>query len=83
MSNEMYLVRLNWDGRTGVAKQAGGQTFFTAAPWLGIPYVEIDFCPGICSQIRVHSWDSVRDMNSHEIDVCVRYLLGMHELPPT
>lgn len=82
MSDSLYLVRLRWDGRRGVAKNVGGFMTLSAPPNVGFPFSELDYAPPVCALVRPYAWHALRDMSPEERAACVRYLRAMDAVQP-
>jgi hypothetical protein len=73
MSEALYLERLSWDGRRGIAKSDGVAVELRACP-LPKPVMEVDYSPAVrVFQIR-DSADRWRDMNAAERLACGQVL---------
>ena len=82
MSDALYLTRLRWDGRGGVAKRAGQVVVLTSPPDLGAgPVHMVDYIPCIGLQlIQPRPCDAPRDwMEPAEIAGADRVLAGVRE----
>jgi hypothetical protein len=67
-------VRLRWDGRHGAAITPQSQRVLLEKPDVGFRFVELDYAPGICCQVRRETWHQLDDMRPDERDACTRYL---------
>lgn len=68
MSDALYMTRLRWDGRRGVAKLHGRLVLLQAAPDLGQgPVCAVDYIPEVHLQlIQPRACDAPRDWMSWE-----------------
>lgn len=78
MSANLYLTRLYWDGRRGLAKSGDVSIELHAAPAvLGGP-VEIDFAPEVrVAEMRPRPCDPRRDMTPEEAAAVLAWLTTM------
>lgn len=70
--------RIYWDGRHGIAIGPHGKRMMIDKPQLGFRFVEVDYSPPVCCQIRREAWHAVDDMRPDEREACVRFLEGVH-----
>jgi len=82
MSDDIYMVRLRWNGHNGIAKNIGGFMTLSAPPVLGFPFSELDYAPPVCAIVRPYAWHQLRDMSPDERAACVRYLKAMDAVQP-
>lgn len=81
MSDDLYPIRVRWDGRKGIAKHAGVVVTLTAAPLQWVPSLqgltEIDYAPTVrVAQVRIAA-DAMRMLDQTEIDVIELTLVQM------
>ena len=68
------ITRLYWDGRRGAAVGPHGRRELMDKPQLGFRFVEVDYCPSLCCQVRREAWHPLDDMTAGELDACLQYL---------
>lgn len=73
------IVRLFWDGRRGCAVNQHGRRELDEKPDLGFRFVELDYAPALCCQIRREHWHRIDDLNAAEREACARFLLAMRQ----
>jgi hypothetical protein len=79
MSSDLYVTRLYWDGRRGIAKTADAEVKLSEPPLLNIParFDEIDYAPEVeVAQLR-DRFGKWRDMHHEEIEAAKRFLEGL------
>ncbi len=71
----MNPTRLEWDGRTGLARHAGVQILLSQPP--SNQWAEVHYTPGIQADVRERPGDARRDMLPHEIRAVQAWLANM------
>lgn len=73
------MPRLYFYRGRGVAQYAFDKPAveLTTAPDLGFAFVEVDFEPLVCRQLRPSASEPVRDMTPTEIAACLAYLKAL------
>lgn len=70
--------RLSWDGRRGIAVGQGSLMTLSQPPFLGVPFVEIDYAPAVhVMLIRRVIGLAIEDMAGDEIAECKRFLAAL------
>lgn len=75
MSELLHPVRLEWDGRRGLARADGVTIELHTAPMPG--WCEVHYTPGIQSEVRPRACDPRRDMLEAEIAAVKTWLFNM------
>lgn len=75
MSELLHPVRLEWDGRHGLARADGVTVELLATPMPG--WYEVHYTPGIQSEVRQSACDARRDMTEAEIAAVKAWLFNL------
>jgi hypothetical protein len=78
MSQNLYRIRLFWDGRAGCAKYDGKERKLALPPKLTVSMTTVDFAPEVFTGlIQTYAWSAVREMTPEETEACMEYLRRM------
>lgn len=72
MSDQLHPTRLEWDGRTGLARHRGVAIVLLEPP--SRQWAEVHYTPGIQQELREHASDPKREMHPDEVRAIQRWL---------
>lgn len=79
MTEDLYPIRLSFYNGCGVAKFDGRRRVLLSPPPLGFSFVEIDYAPRVCQQVRPTAAEPVREMYPAEVAACVKFVCSIDD----